>query len=60
MSALAGSVAPIFAGFKLMDVVKLSPPIVFGDIGMLWDGRDAEPKLAKLIATLREQARSLR
>jgi DNA-binding transcriptional LysR family regulator len=60
MSALAGSVAPIFAGFKLMDVVKLSPPIVFGDIGMLWDGRDAEPKLAKFIATLREQARSLR
>lgn len=60
MSALAGSVAPIYAGFKLMDVVKLSPPVVFGDIGMLWDERDVEPKLAKLVATLREQARILR
>ena len=60
MSALAGSVAPIYEGFKLMDVVKLSPTVVFGDIGMLWDGRDVEPKLGKLIATLREHALGLR
>jgi DNA-binding transcriptional LysR family regulator len=60
MSALAGSVAPIYAGFKLMDVVKLSPPVVFGDIGMLWDERDVEPKLTRLIDALREQARGLR
>lgn len=60
MSALAGSVAPIYAGFKLMDVVKLSPPVVFGDIGMLWDERDVEPKLTRLIEVLREQARGLR
>lgn len=60
LSALAGSVAPIYAGFGLMDVVKLSPVEVFGDIGMLWDEQDVEPKLLKLISTLREQAKSLR
>lgn len=60
MSALAGSVAPIFAAFKLMDVVRLTPAEAFGDIGMLWDEQDPEPKLSKLISTLREQAKSLR
>lgn len=60
MSALAGSVAPIYAGFKLMDIVKLAPVEVFGDIGMLWDEQDVEPKLLKLISTLRGKAESLR
>lgn len=60
MSALAGSVAPIYAGFGLMDVVRLSPVEAFGDIGMLWDQQDLEPKMIKLIETLREQARTLR
>lgn len=60
MSALAGSVAPIYAGFKLMDIVKLTPAVVFGDVGMLWDEQDMEPKLAKLITSLRRQARPAR
>lgn len=60
MSAMAGSVAPIYAGFKLMDIVKLSPKVAFGDIGMLWDEQDVEARLAKLIATLREQALALK
>lgn len=60
MSALAGSAAPIYEGFRLMDIVKLSPVEVFGDIGMLWDEQDPEPKLLKLISTLREQAKRLR
>ncbi len=60
VSALAGSVAPIYAGFGLMDIVKIRPAVAFGDIGMLWDPEDVEPRLAKLIETLREQAATLR
>ncbi|MGD9945698.1 MAG: LysR substrate-binding domain-containing protein [Burkholderiaceae bacterium] len=60
ISALAGSAAPIYAGFKLMDIVKLTPRVMFGDIGMLWDPQDLEPRLLKLIATLREEAEVLR
>lgn len=59
VSALAGSVAPIYQGFRLMDIVK-TPKLVFGEIGMLWDEQEVEPKLEKLISTLREEAKALR
>jgi len=55
MSALVASAAEVYARFSLLDIVHLSPPIMFGDIGMLWDTHDPDPRLERLLAAMREQ-----
>lgn len=60
ISALAGSVTPIYASLKLMDIVKMAPQVDFGSIGMLWDAADLDPKLGKFMAALRDEAKLLR
>jgi DNA-binding transcriptional LysR family regulator len=60
ISVLAGSVAPLYCGLHLMDAVKLSPSVGFGDIGMLWEPASLDPKLEAFIAALRAVGQSLR
>jgi DNA-binding transcriptional LysR family regulator len=60
ISVLAGSVAPLYCGLHLMDAVKLSPSVGFGDIGMLWDSAALDPKLEAFIGALRHVGKTLR
>lgn len=61
ISVLAGSVAPIYAELHLMDIVKLSPKVGFGPIGMLWDAEQEEhPLLVRFLQALRQEAAQLR
>jgi DNA-binding transcriptional LysR family regulator len=61
ISVLAGSVAPIYAQLHLMDIVKLSPSVGFGPIGMLWDAQKEEsPMLARFLQALRQVSGPIR
>lgn len=61
ISVLAGSVAPIYAGLRLMEMVKLTPSVGFGPIGMLWDdAQEPHPVLERFLEALRQEALPLR
>lgn len=60
ISVLAGSVAPLYCRLHLMDAVRLSPSVGFGDIGMLWDPASLDPKLETFMGALRAVGEALR
>lgn len=57
ISVLASSVAPIYAELRLMELIKLSPSVGFGAIGMLWDEEhEPNPILSQFKLALRQEA----
>jgi DNA-binding transcriptional LysR family regulator len=60
ITALAGSVAPIYAALGLMAPVRMTPSVGFGPIGMLWDAEAEEGKLEQMIGALRQESSALR